>query len=70
MLCKHIMAFMPCCKDITLESFFPAYSSSKFFKIDVNVIKGDSPNGSKTITALEKNGIDDIHVADHVSRQF
>ena len=41
MLCKHIMAVMPCCKDIIWESFAHAYSSSKFFKIDVNVIEGD-----------------------------
>ena len=41
MLCKHIMAVMPCSIDITWQSFAAAYSSSKFFKIDVNVIKDD-----------------------------
>ena len=33
------MAVMPCSIDITWQSFAAAYSSSKFFKIDVNVIK-------------------------------
>ena len=61
---------MLCCKDITWESLAPAYSNSNFFKIDVNVIKGDSPNGSKTTTALEKNQIDDIHVVDNISDGF
>ena len=55
MLCKHTTAVMLCCKDITWESLAPAYNNCNFFKIDVNAIKGDSPNGSKTTTALEKN---------------
>ena len=47
-----------------------AYSNFKFFKKDDNFIKGDSPNGSNTTTALEKNKIDDIHVADNISDGF
>ena len=42
MLCKHMMALMRCRKDITWESLAPAYKNSNFFKIDVDVIKGDS----------------------------
>ena len=41
-----------------------------FFETDVDVIKGDSPNGSKTTTALEKNEIDDIHVVGNTSDGF
>ena len=61
---------MLCCKDITWESLAAAYNNSNFFKIDVNAIKGDSPKGSKTPTALEKNEIDDIHVVDNISDGF
>ena len=70
MLCKDIMAVMRCCKDITWESLAPAYKNSNFFETDVDVIKGDSPNGSKTTTALEKNEIDDIHVVGNTSDGF
>ena len=38
---------MLCCKDITWKSLAPVHNNSKIFKIDVNVIKGDSPNGGK-----------------------
>ena len=48
----------------------PVYCNFKFFKKDDNFIKGDSPNGSNTTTALEKNKIDDIHVADNISDGF
>ena len=37
-----MMAVMRYCKDITWESFAPAYKNSNFLKIDA-VIKGDSP---------------------------
>ena len=70
MLCKHIIAVMLCCKDITWESLAPAYNNSNFFKIDVNVIKEDSPNRSKTTTALEKNKTDDVHVVYNISDDF
>ena len=70
MLCKHMMEVIQCCKGITLESVAPAYKNSNFFKIDVNVIKRDSPNGSKSTTALEKNEIDNIHAADNISDSF
>ena len=43
MLCKHMKAVMRYCKDITWESFAPAYKNSNFLKIDADVIKGDSP---------------------------
>ena len=59
-----------CCKDITWESLAPAYNNSNFLKIYVNVIKGDSSNGSKTTTALEKNEIEEIHVFDNISDGF
>ena len=48
-----MMAVMRCRKDITWESLAPVYKNSNFFKIDVDVIKGDSSNGIKTTTALE-----------------
>ena len=67
MLCKHMMAVMRCRKDITWESLAPAYKNSNFFKIDVDVVKGDSSNGIKTTTALEKNKIDSLHVVDNIS---
>ena len=72
MLCKHMMAITRCCKDIniTWESLAPAYENSNFLKIDVDVIKVDSPNKSKTTTALEKNEIDDLHVVDNISDGF
>ena len=70
MLCKHMMAVMRCRKDITWESLAPAYKNSNFFKIDVDVIKGDSSNEIKTTTALEKNKIDDLHVVDNISDGF
>ena len=38
--------------------------------MDVNVVKGDSPNGSKSTTTLEKNEIDDIHVVGNISDGF
>ena len=53
MLCKHMMAVIRCCKDVIRESLAPAHKNIKFFKIDVDVIRGDSPYGSKTTTALE-----------------
>ena len=56
--------------DITWESLAPAYKNSNFFKIDVDVIKGDSPNRSKTTTALEKNEIDNIHAVGNTSDGF
>ena len=40
------------------------------FTIDVDVIKGDSPNRSKTTTALEKSEIDHLHVVDNISDGF
>ena len=61
---------MLCSKGMTWESLAVVYNNSNFFKIDVNVIKGDSPNGNKTTTALEKNEIDDIHVVDNMSDGF
>ena len=61
---------MLCSKDMTWESLALVYSNSNFFKIDVNVIKGDSPNGNKSTTLLEKNEIDDIHVVDNISDGF
>ena len=64
------MAVILYCKDITWESLAPAYNNSNFLKIDVNVIKADSPNGSKTTTALEKNETGDIHVVDNISDGF
>ena len=70
MLCKHMMAVMPSCKDITWESLAPAYKNSKFLKIDVDVIKGDSSNGSKTTIAFQENKIDDLHVVDNISDDF
>ena len=70
MLCKHITAVKLCRKYITWEPLAPAYNNFNFFKIDVNVIKLDSPNGSKTTTAFEKNEIDDIHVVDNISDGF
>ena len=67
-----MMAITRCCKDIniTWESLAPAYENSNFLKIDVDVIKVDSPNKSKTTTALEKNEIDDLHVVDNISDGF
>ena len=62
-----MMAVMRCCEDITWESLAPACTNSKFFKIDVDVTKGDSANGSKTTIAPEKNEIDDINAADIIS---
>ena len=53
--------------NIIWESFTPAYKNSNFLKIDVNVIKGDSPNRSKATTTLEKSEIDDLHVVDNIS---
>ena len=44
--------------------------SSNLFKIDVDVIKGDLPNGSKTTTALEKNEIGDILVIGNIPDGF
>ena len=70
MLCKYVMAVMRCCKDIIWESLAPAYKNSKFFKIDIDVIKGDSSNGSKTTNALEKNKIDDLHIVGNISDDF
>ena len=72
MLCKHMMAITQCCIDINIiwESHAPAYRNSNFLKIDVDVIKGNSPNRSKTTTALEKNKIDDLHVVDNISDGF
>ena len=72
MLCKHMMAITRCCKDIniTWELLAPAYKNSNFLKIDVDVIKVDSPNRSKTTTTLEKNEIDDLHVIDNISDGF
>ena len=66
------MAITRCCKDIniTWELLAPAYKNSNFLKIDVDVIKVDSPNRSKTTTALEKNEIDDLHVIDNISDGF
>ena len=64
------MAVTRCCKDITWESLAPVYENSNFFKIDLDVAKGDSWNGSKTTTALEKNEIDDIHVVGNISDGF
>ena len=62
-----MMAVMRCCIDIIWESLASAYKNSKFFKIDVDVVKGDSPNGSKTTTAHE---LDDIHVVGNISDCF
>ena len=70
MLCRHMMAVMRCRKDITWESLTPAYENSNFFKIDVDVIKGDLSNKIKTTTALEKNKTDDLHVNDNISEDF
>ena len=72
MLCKRMMAITRCCKDINIiwESLAPAYKNSNFLKIYVDVIKGDSPNRSKTTTALEKNEIDDLHVVHNISDGF
>ena len=70
MLCKYTMAVTRCCKDITWESLAPVYENSNFFKIDLDVAKGDSWNGSKTTTALEKNEIYDVHVAGNISDGF
>ena len=67
MLCNHMMALMRCCKDITWESLALVYKNPNFLKIDVDVIKGDSPDGSKTTTTLENNEIDDIHAVDNIS---
>ena len=65
-----MMAVMRCRKDITWESLTPAYENSNFFKIDVDVIKGDLSNKIKTTTALEKNKTDDLHVVDNISEDF
>ena len=62
-----MMAVMRFCIDIIWESLASAYKNSKCFKIDVDVVKGDSPNGSKTTTALETNELDDIHVVGNIS---
>ena len=70
MQCKHVMAVMRCCKDITWVSLAPPYKNSNFFKIHVDAIKRDSPNRSKTTTALEKNEIDDVHAVDNISDGF
>ena len=70
MLFKLMMTVMRCYKDIAWESLAPAYKNSNFFKIDVDVIKGDPPNGSKTTTALEKNEIDDMHAVGNISDGF
>ena len=56
--------------NIIWKSFAPAYKNSNFLKIDVNVIKGDSPNRSKATTKLEKSEIDDLHVVDNISDGF
>ena len=57
-----MMVVMRCSKDVTWKSRAPAYESFNFFKIDVDVIKGNSPNESKTTTALVKNELENIHV--------
>ena len=62
--------FPQSCNDITWELFAPANTNPNFFKIDVDIIKRDSANQSKTTTALEKNEIDDIHVVDNISGGF
>ena len=70
MLGNDMMAVLRCCKGITWESRTPAYRNSNFFKIDVDVIKGDSQNGSKTTNVLETNELGDIHVVDNISDRF
>lgn len=62
MQCKHMMVLMRSSKDVTWKSRAPTYESFSFFKIDVDVMKGNSPNESKTTTALVKNELDNIHV--------